>query len=79
MKKIWKVARWFVLALLTITAYAVYRIGWGTPFSINMLANRQAVIFLIRNPELFSQIGAVPLTILEQLVDEWIAQAGKGA
>lgn len=66
MKKIWKVARWFVLALLIITAYAVYRIGWGTPFTINMLANRQAVIFLIRNPELFSQIGAVDGTIFDR-------------
>lgn len=66
MKKIWKVARWFVLALLIITAYAVYRIGWGNPFTINMLANRQAVIFLIRNPELFSQIGAVDGTIFDR-------------
>ena len=66
MKKIWKVTRWFVLALLIITAYAVYRIGWGNPFTINMLANRQAVIFLIRNPELFSQIGAVDGTIFDR-------------
>ncbi len=66
MKKIWKVARWVILALLIITAYAVYRIGWGTPFTINMLANRQAVLFLIRNPELFTQIGAVDGTLLDR-------------
>ena len=66
MKKIWKVARWFILALLILGAYAVYRIGWGTPFTINMLANRQAVLFLIRNPELFTQIGAVDGTIFDR-------------
>ena len=66
MKKIWKVARWFILASLILGAYAVYRIGWGTPFTINMLANRQAVLFLIRNPELFTQIGAVDGTIFDR-------------
>ncbi len=66
MKKIWKVARWFILALLILGVYAVYRIGWGTPFTINMLANRQAVLFLIRNPELFTQIGAVDGTIFDR-------------
>ena len=66
MKKIWKAARWFILASLILGAYAVYRIGWGTPFTINMLANRQAVLFLIRNPELFTQIGAVDGTIFDR-------------
>jgi len=51
---------------LILGAYAVYRIGWGTPFTINMLANRQAVLFLIRNPELFTQIGAVDGTIFDR-------------
>ena len=48
-----------------ILGYAAYRVVWGTPFTVNMLANRQAVKFLIANPELFSRVGIADGTILD--------------
>ena len=59
MKKFLKVLGWSLLVLLLVGAYAGYRIVWGHPFTINQLANRQAIFFLVRNPELFSTIGLV--------------------
>jgi uncharacterized protein (DUF885 family) len=57
MKKRWRIAGWLGLALLALLAYGGYRTVWGKPFSINMLANRQALEFLMRNPEVFTAIG----------------------
>ena len=66
MKKFLKVLGWTALVLLLVGAYAGYRVIWGHPFTINQLANRQAVFFLIQNPELFSSIGVVDGTILDR-------------
>jgi uncharacterized protein (DUF885 family) len=65
MKKFWRVFRWVGLVVLLVGAYSVYRIGFGKPFTINELANRQAFLFLVRNPELFTQVGIVDGTILD--------------
>ena len=65
MNKFWKVFRWVALVLLLAGGYVVYRIGFGTPFTINELANRQAFLFLIRNPELYTQVGIVDGTVLD--------------
>jgi uncharacterized protein (DUF885 family) len=65
MKKPLKIVGWVLLAILVVGGYAGYRIIWGHPFSINQLANRQAAFFLIRNPELFTTIGAVDGTFLD--------------
>ena len=66
MKNVLKVLGWSALVLLLVGAYAGYRIIWGHPFSINQLANRQATFFLMRNPELFTMIGAVDGTPLDR-------------
>jgi uncharacterized protein (DUF885 family) len=66
MKKLLKIVGWSLLVLLAVGAYAGYRIVWGTPFTLNQLANRQAVFFLIRNPELFTQIGVVDGTAFDR-------------
>ena len=66
MKKFLKVLGWSALVLLLVGGYAGYRIIWGHPFTLNQLANRQAVFFLVRNPELFSMIGAVDGTPLDR-------------
>jgi uncharacterized protein (DUF885 family) len=66
MKKFLKVLGWTLLVLLLVGGYAGYRIIWGQPFTLNQLANRQAVFFLIRNPELFTMIGAVDGTPLDR-------------
>jgi uncharacterized protein (DUF885 family) len=66
MKKFLKVLGWSLLVLLLVGAYAGYRIVWGDPFTLNQLANRQAFFFLVRNPELFSRIGAVDGTPLDR-------------
>jgi uncharacterized protein (DUF885 family) len=66
MKKFLKVLGWTALAIVLIGAYAGYRIVWGHPFTINQLANRQAIFFLVRNPELFSSIGIVDGTVFDR-------------
>jgi uncharacterized protein (DUF885 family) len=65
MKKIWKVLGWIGLAVLLVGAYAGYRIGFGKPFTINELANRQTLLFLVDNPEVFTQVGIVDGTVLD--------------
>jgi uncharacterized protein (DUF885 family) len=65
MKEFWKVFRWVGLLVLVVGGYSAYRIGFGTPFTINELANRQAFLFLLGNPELFTQVGIVDGTILD--------------
>ena len=66
MKKFWSIFRWVGLAVLLVGAYSVYRIGWGKPFTINQLANRQAFLFLVGNPEIFTQVGIIDGTILDR-------------
>src|SRR5512139_269025 len=66
MKKFLKILGWTALVLLLVGGYAGYRVIWGHPFSINQLANRQAVFFLLRNPETFTMIGAVDGTPLDR-------------
>jgi uncharacterized protein (DUF885 family) len=66
MAKAWKTLGWVALALLVVGGYAGYRIGFGTPFTINELANRQMIVFLVRNPELFTQVGIADGTILDR-------------
>ena len=66
MKKLLKVLGWTALVLALVGAYAGYRILWGHPFTINQLANRQAFFFLVRNPELFTQVGIADGTILDR-------------
>ena len=65
MKRAWRIAGWTALALLVVLGYAGYRTVWGKPFTINMLANRQALEFLIRNPELFTTVGLVDGTVVD--------------
>ena len=52
--------------LALVGAYAGYRIVWGHPFTINQLANRQLVFYMMDNPELFTSIGIVDGTILDR-------------
>jgi uncharacterized protein (DUF885 family) len=66
MRKFWRIAGWTALALVVVAGYAGYRIVWGTPFTINELANRQALQFLTRSPELFTQVGIVDGTIFDR-------------
>ena len=65
MKKGWKITGWVALALLAIVAFVGYRIGLGKPFTINQLANRQALEYLYRNPELFTQVGIADGTMFD--------------
>ena len=66
MKKFLKVLGWTALVLALVGAYAGYRVLWGHPFTINQLANRQAFYFLVRNPELFTQVGIADGTIFDR-------------
>ena len=43
---------------------------WGTPFTINMLANRQALEFLRRNPEMFTAVGLTDGSIFDHHSDK---------
>ncbi|MBS0376065.1 MAG: DUF885 domain-containing protein [Proteobacteria bacterium] len=66
MRKFWRIAGWTALAVVVVVGYAGYRIVWGTPFTINELANRQMLQFLTKSPELFTQIGIVDGTIFDR-------------
>jgi uncharacterized protein (DUF885 family) len=65
MKKFWRVAGWTALALAVVLGFSVYKIVWGKPFTLNLLANRQALEFLVKNPEVFSQVGIADGTIFD--------------
>jgi uncharacterized protein (DUF885 family) len=65
MKRVAKVIGWIALAIVVAASYPGYRIAFGKPFTINQLANRQALIFLVRNPELFTQVGLADGTIFD--------------
>jgi len=54
------------LVLLVVGGYAAYRIVWGQPFTINQLANRQALFFLVKNPEIFTSVGIADGTIFDR-------------
>src|SRR5260221_2202106 len=66
MKTFWKITGWIGLALLIVIGYSAYRIGFGKPFTINELANRQAFLCLVKDPELFTAVGIVDGTILDR-------------
>jgi uncharacterized protein (DUF885 family) len=66
MKTFWKAARWIGLIVLLAGGYAGYRIGFGKPFTINELANRQALLYLAQNPEMFTQVGILDGTLLDR-------------
>jgi len=65
-KKALRIVGWSAVVLLLVGAYAGYRIVWGQPFTINQLANRQAMFFLVRNPELFTMIGIADGTVVDR-------------
>jgi uncharacterized protein (DUF885 family) len=66
MKTFWKIVRWSLLIVLLVAGYGVYRIGFGKPFNINQLANRQILLYLYQNPELFTQVGIIDGTVLDR-------------
>ncbi|HXZ58682.1 MAG TPA: DUF885 domain-containing protein [Steroidobacteraceae bacterium] len=65
MRKAGRIAGWVALALVAVLGYASYRIVWGKPFTLNMLANRQALEFLMRNPEMFTAVGLTDGSLLD--------------
>jgi uncharacterized protein (DUF885 family) len=54
----------FLVALL-IGGYAGYRLIWGTPFTLNQLADRQAIYFLLDSPEFLTNIGLIDGTMAD--------------
>jgi uncharacterized protein (DUF885 family) len=66
MKTVGKVLGWSTLAIAVIAGYSIYRIGWGKPFTMNLLANRQALLYLVRNPELFTSVGIADGTVFDR-------------
>ncbi len=65
MRAFLRVVGWVFLLALVVAGYGVYRIGFGKPFTINQLANRQAFEFLIRSPQTLTSIGIVDGTFLD--------------
>jgi uncharacterized protein (DUF885 family) len=53
-----------------VLGYGGYRVVWGKPFTLNMLANRQALEFLVRNPEIFTTIGLADGTMFDHHSDK---------
>ena len=69
-QRFWRIAGGSALILLAVLAFCGYRIVWGKPFTINLLANRQALEFLMRNPELFTAVGIADGSILDRHSDK---------
>jgi uncharacterized protein (DUF885 family) len=65
MKMMWRIIGLVLAAAAAAGIYAGYRIGFGHPFTINQLADRQAIAFVARNPEVFTQIGIIDGTFLD--------------
>ena len=65
MKRFWRIAGWTALALVAALGFAGYKVIWGKPFTINELANRQTLLFLVKNPEVFTQVGIADGTIFD--------------
>lgn len=65
--KSWKkiVVRVLLVALLAALV-AGYKVGFGHPFTLNQLANRQALHFLLRSPETLTQVGLIEGTWLDR-------------
>lgn len=70
MRQRWRIAGWIALALVAMLGWAGYRTVWGKPFSIGMLADRQALEFLMRNPEMFTAVGLDDGTVFDHHSDE---------
>lgn len=70
MRQRWRIAGWIALALVAVLGWAGYRTVWGKPFSIGMLADRQALEFLMRNPEMFTAVGLDDGTVFDHHSDE---------
>lgn len=70
MKQRWRIAGWTALVLIAVLAYASWRTVWGKPFTINMLANRQALEFLMRNPEVFTAVGITDGSVFDHHSDK---------
>jgi uncharacterized protein (DUF885 family) len=66
----WRITGWTALALGAVLAYAGYRTVWGKPFTLNVLANRQALEFLTANPELLTEVGLIDGTFLDRFSDK---------
>ncbi|HET9331341.1 MAG TPA: DUF885 domain-containing protein [Steroidobacteraceae bacterium] len=70
MTRPWRIAGVSALVLAAVLAYCGYRIVWGKPFTINQLANRQALEFLVRNPEIFTTVGIADGSIFDHHSDK---------
>ncbi len=70
MTRPWRIAGVSVLVLVAVLGYATYRIVWGKPFTLNQLANRQALEFLVRNPEIFTTVGIADGTVFDHHSDK---------
>ena len=70
MRQTWRIAGWIALVLVAALGYASYRSVWGKPFTLNMLANRQALEFLMRNPEMFTAVGLTDGSIFDHHSDK---------
>ncbi len=57
--------RWPLLFVLLLAVWAGYRIGFGKPFTINQLADRQAFAYLTGDPQLLTTLGLVDGTVLD--------------
>jgi uncharacterized protein (DUF885 family) len=68
---IWRIFLVLLLAAVAIGGYTAYRLIWGTPFNMRLLADRQAIFFLMDSPEFLTQIGLVDGTMLDYHSGKW--------
>jgi uncharacterized protein (DUF885 family) len=66
MRKFWRIAGGIGLVLAVVLGFGIYRTVWGKPFTITVLANRQALEFLVHSPETFTSVGILDGTLLDR-------------
>lgn len=59
MRLVWRTLKIVLLIALIGGGYWLYRTAWGTPFSFDMLLNRQAVFAVLERPQLLTSVGII--------------------
>ncbi|NOT40957.1 MAG: DUF885 domain-containing protein [Alphaproteobacteria bacterium] len=70
MRSILRIVGYALLIALAGGGYWLYQLVWGRPFNFDHLIDRQSIYFLMEQPELLTQLGAIDGTMLDYHSDK---------
>ena len=70
MRSILRIIGYAVLVALAGGGFWLYQLLWGKPFNFDHLIDRQAIYFLMDQPQLLTQLGAIDGTMLDYHSDK---------